>query len=410
MRQLADSSAFVWGKNMITFKNRHWLVILACFSLTSVLCLCGCCWATSETPPADRLYVVPYYSPPRQASLCGESVPLHLPDVWERFDREFTVVVYSHAQVYLWLKRMERYFPWIEQQLAQQNLPDDLKWVAVAESDLLHNAYSPAGAAGPWQFISSTGLSYGLNQTSDIDERHDFEMATQSAFRYLKDLYNMFQNWTLAIAAYNCGEGRVRKETASQRVYDYYSLKLPLETERYVFRIVAIKEVLSHPERYGYDFPKGAGYPVIPVDQVNVRLDRALAIQSVADAAGMTYREFKLLNPAFKTDTIPPGSYNLKVNQGKGNELQARIASLQPKFEAPKDETPRFEAPREIAPKQATPKPAAPKQSIVYHKVKKGETLTGIARKYGVSTADLRDWNKMKKDGVTIGESLKIIK
>lgn len=397
---------------MISFKNRPLIVILAVFSLVSVACLASWCWAATEAPSADSPLVVPYYGPPKQASLCGEKVPLHLQDVWERFDREFTIVVYSHAQVYLWLKRMERYFPWIEKQLAAQNLPDDLKWVAVAESDLLQHAYSPAGAAGPWQFIAATGMSYGLNQNSNIDERHDFEMATQSAFRYLRDLYGIFQNWTLAIAAYNCGEGRIKKETAGQRAYDYYALKLPLETERYVFRIVAIKEVLSHPERYGYDFPKGAGYPVIPVDQVNVRLDRALSIQSVAESLGMSFRDFKTLNPAFKSDTIPPGTYSLKVEQGKGKDLEVRLASLQPqpKFEAPENETPKLETPKLETPKQAAPKQATPKESVVYHKVKKGETLTGIAQQYGVKTSDLREWNKMKKDGVTIGESLKIIK
>lgn len=342
-------------------------------------------WARTETKSKTPPVVVPYFEPPKHAELCGEPAPLHNPDVWERFDREFTIVVYSHAQVYLWLKRMERYFPWIEQRLKQQHLPEDLKWVAVAESDLLYTSYSPAGAAGPWQFISSTGRNYGLDQSNYIDERHDFEMATESAFRYLRDLHDMFQNWTLAIAAYNCGEGRVKQALRNQKAGGYYSLKLPLETERYILRIIAIKEVLSHPERYGYRLPKGAGYPVIRVDRVNAKFSNPVAIQSVAEAADMTYREFKILNPAFKTDTIPSGSYTIKVHEGRGKVLKSRLASIKPKY-------------------------VPPKQKVIYHKVKKGETLSGVARRYKVTLSQLRKWNGMKKDTIRIGQSLKIIK
>jgi len=367
-------------------KNRQTVALAVLVSLIWVGAFSSFCWARTETTARAAPVVVPYFEAPRKAVLCGESVPLHIPDVWERFDREFTIVVYSHAQVYLWLKRMERYFPWIERELARQSLPDDLKWVAVAESDLLYTSCSPAGAVGPWQFISSTGRSYGLDQTSHIDERHDFELATQGAIRYLRDLHGMFRNWALAIAAYNCGEGRIKQSMQNQSVRDYYHLKLPLETERYVLRIIAIKEVLSHPERYGYQFPNGAGYPTIPVDRVSAKLSHALSIQSVAAAADMTYREFLILNPVFKTDTIPPGTYVLKVQQGKGKMLESRLASLKPKYEPP------------------------PKQKVVYHKVKKGETLSGIANRYGVSMSDLRTWNKIKKDNVLIGQELKIIK
>ena len=155
---------------------------------------------------------VPYFSFPQQMDLCGEAVPLHLEDVRERFDREFTLVVYNHAQVYLWLKRKERFFPSLERDLSQHKLPDDLKYVAVAESDLLAHAQSPAGAVGPWQFISSTGSHYGLDQTRLVDERQDFDKSTTSAFRYLQDLHGQLQNWTMAIAAYNCGERRMQDE------------------------------------------------------------------------------------------------------------------------------------------------------------------------------------------------------
>ena len=209
--------------------------------------------STAQAPCA-----VPYYPPPDKIDLCGEPVPLHVQEVQERFDKEFTLIVYNHAQVYLWLKRMERYFPWIEERLRVNSLPDDLKYVAIVESDLLPNAVSPKGAAGPWQFMPSTGSAYGLSQKGSVDKRFDFEHSTDGAFLYLNDLHQKYKSWSLAIAAYNCGERRIADESRAQGVLDYYHMKLPQETERYVFRILAIKAVLGDPARYGYALPKGA--------------------------------------------------------------------------------------------------------------------------------------------------------
>jgi membrane-bound lytic murein transglycosylase D len=338
---------------------------------------------------------VPYYSPPNRMELCGESVPLHSQDVKERLDREFTIVVYNHAQVYLWLKRLERYFPWLERQLALKNLPQDLKYVAVAESDLMVSACSPAGAVGPWQFISSTGSNYGLDQSKQVDERRDFEKATESAFRYLQDLHGIFQNWTLAVAAYNCGEKRVQDEMRKQKVPDYYSLKLPLETERYILRILAIKEVLSHPERYGYHLPEGAGYPEVRLDKVNIRLPHPVSVQALAEAAGITYRDFKIMNASFISDTIPEGSHAMNVPQGGGKEFTARVETIK----------------AESKPIAESNRPRAEnKPRLVKHKVAKGETLTGIAAHYKVTVQDLRELNQIRGEKVKPGQVLKISK
>lgn len=331
---------------------------------------------------SGQILEVPYFPLPQMTELCGEPVPLQFEDVRERFDREFTLVVYNHAQVYLWLKRKERFFPTLERQLAQQKLPDDLKFVAVAESDLLSHAQSPAGAVGPWQFIASTGAHYGLGQTRLLDERQDFDKSTASAFRYLQDLYGQFQNWTVAIAAYNCGERRVQDEMRRQKVNDYYLLKLPLETERYIFRILAIKEILTHPERYGYALPTGAGYPALRVDKVTVTLQSPVPIQTLAEAAGITYREFKRLNTAFISDTIPAGAFMLQVPEGKGKELRGRLDALL----------------------------AAREPTFSYHKVAKGETLTSIAARYNVSLDSLKEWNQLAGNTVKLGQNLKILK
>ncbi len=353
-------------------------------SATALVCawICGASAMAQAVAPETGGFPIPYYPPPSKMDLCGEPVPIHIEDVRERFDREFTIIVYSHAQVYLWLKRKERYFPELEKLLAQNRLPDDLKYVAVAESDLMSSAASPAGAKGPWQFIAGTGSRYGLSQNREVDERHDFDLATLSAFEYLQDLRDIFQNWTLAIAAYNCGENRVTEEMRKQKANDYYSLKLPLETERYVFRILAIKEILQHPERYGYGLPKGAGYSVQNLDRVSMTLPSPLPLLMLAEAAGVTYRDFKRLNPSYIGDEIPAGAHTFKVPAGKGKELQARVEALK----------------------------SGHKPNSSYHKVSKGETLTSIASRYNVSAMELKTWNNLTETNVKIGQNLKIIK
>ncbi|MGQ9484622.1 MAG: transglycosylase SLT domain-containing protein [Desulfosoma sp.] len=335
----------------------------------------------SSIPSQPPTFMAPYVAPPSNMDLCGEPVPLHDRDVLERFDREFTIVVYSHAQVYLWLKRAERFFPWFEEELRRRGLPEDLKYVAVAESDLQHGAVSPAGAAGMWQFIPSTGSRYGLDQNPQLDQRYDFEMATDSALRYLADLYRRFNNWTLAIAAYNCGEKRVSDEMAFQRVSDYYQLKLPLETERYVFRILAIKAVLSNPQRYGYALPSGAGYPPERFDVVTITTRYAVPIVALAQRAGITYREFKRLNPAFTTTSIPPGTHRVRVPEGHGKALEQGLESFLASYRVPE---------------------------VILHRVNRGETLTEIAKRYNVCVSDIKQWNGLKDSTVKPGQTLRI--
>ncbi|MDA8305549.1 MAG: hypothetical protein M0Z81_01775 [Deltaproteobacteria bacterium] len=174
----------------------------------------------------------PYIPAPGKMTFCGERVPLNNEMVYERFDREFTIVVYDHAQVYLWLKRMQRYFPMIEERLRHYGLPDDLKYVAIAQTDL----------------VSNTGSS------------NSFSGSTDSTFLLLQNLYHKYHNWALALAANNCGNERVSEAIRTQGVDDYYELRLPERTEHYVFRILAIKAVLSDPEKYGYHLPKIYGY------------------------------------------------------------------------------------------------------------------------------------------------------
>jgi membrane-bound lytic murein transglycosylase D len=380
--------------------------------------------------------MAPYFPPPEKIDLCGEPVPLDYQEVQERFDKEFTLVVYNHAQVYLWLKRMERYFPWIEERLRYYNLPDDLKYVAIAESDLLPNACSPKGAAGPWQFMPSTGSAYGLEQRKSVDKRYDMERSTESAFLYLQDLNRKYKSWSLAIASYNCGEKRILDESRSQGIKDYYHMKLPLETERYVFRILAIKAVLSDPARYGYDMPKGAGYPQLRVDKVSVTMTAPVSIQTAAANAGITFREFKRLNPAFRGDDIPAGTHEINLPAGSGREFEQRFkaggtrtsyadtSGVQRDEQQSSDQSQDEESETAAAqPQPASPKPQAvqPKPgkgtalksrsapaAAKFHTVKKGDTLSSVARRYDVSVSAIKQANKLKSDSLAPGQKIRI--
>jgi membrane-bound lytic murein transglycosylase D len=354
-------------------------------------------------------FQVPYFPPPDRIDLCGEAAPLHTQEVLERFDREFTIVVYNHAQVYLWLKRMERYFPTIEGRLKALGLPDDLKYVAIAESDLLPNAASPKGAAGPWQFIPSTGSRYGLDQQGSFDQRFDFEKATDSAFRYLGDLHKNFRNWTLAIAAYNCGERRVQEAVQAHGVADYYHLKLPMETERYIMRILAIKAVLRNPARYGYNLPKGMGYPQLQVDRVNISLSRPVSIHALASAAGINYREFKRLNPTFRSDQVPAGTFEIKLPEGSAQDFQAKVDSVRTQPASAEVDTPTAEPHNSISSSRPAPvKAEAKTNGTRTYTVKKGDSLTAIARKFKVSADKLSQANHLKGNKVAVGQTLKI--
>ncbi len=384
--------------------------------------------ASAPAGVASASMNVPYIPPPNSIDLCGEPVPLQRQDVYERFDKEFTLVVYNHAQVYLWLKRMERYFPIIEERLHYYNLPEDLKYVAIVESDLLPDVCSPKGAAGPWQFMPGTGAAYGLGRKGSVDKRYDFEHSTESAFLLLNDLYTKYHSWSLAIAAYNCGDRRILDESRIQGSRDYYDLKLPHETERYVFRILAVKAVLSNPNQYGYDLPKGWGYQEFKLDRVTVSLSRPVPIQTIANAAGTTYREIKRLNPIFRSDDIPAGNHeiNLPMGAGKIFELNFRAGSDVPAGTAsPESSTaqgkdlPAPAAPSVspasasrttavIAPARVESPGGKQKARVKTYLVKKGDSLSAIAQRYQISTQELKSANKLKSNDLKPGQKLRI--
>jgi len=245
----------------------------------------------------------------------GEVLPTHENfDVKERLDQELLRNAYYHSNTVLNLKKANRFFPVIEPILAKHGVPDDMKYLAVAESDL-RNATSPSGAKGIWQFMKPTGKAAGLEINSGIDERYHLEKATEAACKKLKKDKKEFGTWTLAAAAYNMGNTRLRKDIATQRAKSYYDLNLSQETMKYVLRIVAIKEILSHPEQYGFYVNPEDKYP--PFDYVTTTVKKT--IPNLGDFAiqnGTTYRMIKLLNPWLLGSSLPNSSgrtYQVKI-------------------------------------------------------------------------------------------------
>ncbi len=232
---------------------------------------------------------------PEDLNFANELVPQQDPEIMERVDREFLVNTYWQSNALLLMKRAHKYFPVIEPILAKNGIPDDFKYLAVAESGL-ENVVSHAGATGFWQIMKATGREYGLEINANVDERYHLEKSTEVACRYLNKYKKKYGSWTLAAAAYNTGSGSVDKYLRIQKVNDYYDLLLGQETGRYVFRIMAIKEILSHPEKYGFNIQKEDLYAAVPTFKVEV--DEPVAnFADFANEYEINYKILKRHNP-----------------------------------------------------------------------------------------------------------------
>ncbi len=239
-----------------------------------------------------NVYALPL---PEKMDFAGEPVPLNDPDVRERMDRELLVNTYWQSNGLLLFKRANKYFPLIEPLLKKYGLPDDFKYLAVAESGLEYRS-SPAGASGIWHFMKGTGLEYGLEINDYVDERYNLEKATMVAAEYLKKSKERFGSWTMAAASYNAGVYGMTKQMDRQKQTDYYDLLLNEETSRYVFRILALKEILTHPKQYGFNFREKDLYHNIPT--YTVMVDTAVADWAEwVKPFGINYKILKLHNP-----------------------------------------------------------------------------------------------------------------
>lgn len=233
---------------------------------------------------------------PESINFAGELVPVENPDIYERMDRELLVNTYWQSNGLLMFKRAQKYFPIIEPILEENGVPDDFKYLAVIESGLVTTAKSPAGASGIWQIMKATGRENGLEVNANVDERYNLEKATEVACDYLKKAKNELGSWTAAAAAYNAGNAGISRRLNEQDVTSYYDLLLGEETGRYVFRITALKEILSNPDKYGFNFNKSDLYK--PVPTYTIEVDTAVAnFSQFAKRFGVNYKILKLHNP-----------------------------------------------------------------------------------------------------------------
>lgn len=239
---------------------------------------------------------------PEYLSFAGEKVELNKTDIRERIDRELLVNTYWQSNALLWFKRTNKYFPVIEPILKEKGVPDDFKYLSVIESDL-RNVTSPAGAKGMWQMLAEAGRENGLEINKNVDERYHLEKATEAACDYLIKAKERLGSWTLAAAAYHAGNYGIAKQLEKQMVDNYYDVLMGENTERYVPRIVAAKEILSHPEKYGFEFDKDDLYKMGPTYVVQV--DTVITdIAVFAKGFDTNYKELKMYNPWMRENKL----------------------------------------------------------------------------------------------------------
>ena len=257
---------------------------------------------TENDKNTSESYQIKALKIPSNLEFAGEPVPVHNADIRERIDRELLVNTYWQSNGLLLFKRSHKYFPIIEPILKKNGVPDDFKYLAVIESGL-QNVTSPAGAKGFWQIMKGTGKENGLEINTNIDERYHLEKATQVACNYLKKSKERFGSWTMAAAAYNAGNASIARKIKTQKVADYYDLLLGEETKRYVPRMVALKEILSNPSKYGFIFDKEDLYnfdatKLIEVDTVITDIAR------FSKDFGINYKVLKMYNPWLRENKL----------------------------------------------------------------------------------------------------------
>ncbi|MEC7864241.1 MAG: lytic transglycosylase domain-containing protein [Bacteroidota bacterium] len=251
---------------------------------------------------------------PEDLNFAGEEIPIYSSEIWERIDKELLKNTYWQSNTMLYFKKAHKYFPIIEPILKEYNIPDDFKYLAVIESGL-DNVVSPSGAAGFWQIMKETGREYDLEINQEIDERYNLEKATIVACKYLQEAYNKFGNWTMAAASYNMGKNGATRKIEEQASNNYYNLYLNSETARYIFRIIAVKEIMQNPKKYGFMFRKKDLYTM--PNFKTVQIDSTIAnLPDFAKLHSVNYKLLKQFNPWLRAKSLPDESrrkYILKI-------------------------------------------------------------------------------------------------
>ncbi len=295
----------------------HIPFLIACTCLLSLIACNAKQPSNDETPSQLKGNYLAYLSSlklPEELTFCGEKVPLEIPEVRERAEREFYLNLQSPGQLILYIKRAGRFFPMFEKILKEENTPEDIKFLAVAESALFM-ARSPKDAIGVWQFMAPTAKSMGLQVDDYVDERRHIEKSTRAAIAYLRSGYSYSKSWSLAAAGYNMGHGSVKENMDFQKTETFYDLFLNEETSRYVLRIAVIKELMTHSEKYGLNLESHDQYQ--PEKTVSVKCTSGISdLTQWALQHGTTYKDVKILNPWILKRSLPApksGAYYVEI-------------------------------------------------------------------------------------------------
>ncbi|MCF8091103.1 MAG: transglycosylase SLT domain-containing protein [Desulfotignum sp.] len=320
---------------------------------------------------------------PEKIVFCHTQIPLEDPQVKAQLEKAMLLALWSRPQVILWLKRSAQLFPHIQQILAEEQMPDDLKYVPVIESALRPHASSFASAVGYWQFLKATGRRYGLRIDSRMDERRNIFKSTRAACLYLKKLFSQFGSFPLALAAYNMGEHGLEVEIEAQQTQNYFDLYLPLETQQYLYKMIAAKLILENPQKYGFNLEPGDLYPALRFARLNFTLEEELPLVLIARAAAVSFKTLKTFNPDIRGYYLAAGPATILVPEGYEKKFHTRFADLYKEWQ--KDTHFRI------------------------HVVKPGESLISIAREYDMTVASLLWLNNIPlKKVIHPGDRLKV--
>jgi membrane-bound lytic murein transglycosylase D len=299
-------------------------------------------------------------------------VPLDEADVRERMEKELLLSLWDRDQAVLWLKRSTRYFPLIEKMLAQAGMPDDLKYIALAESALRPHAGSSKGAIGFWQFLPETARRYGLLVNDFVDQRRSLPASTKAAINYYAELHDRFGSWSLAATAFNMGEEGLQAEILAQGVKNFYRLYLPLETQRYLFRILSAKLILTQPETYGFHLKDEDYYRPLQFATVELTCYEETSLTVVAKAAETDFKMIKDLNPELRGHYLAAGTYTLAIPKEGVSGFNARFSKLHAEW--------------------------AQKRKERVYVVRPGDNLSTIAEQFRVPLPAILIWNRIDMD------------
>lgn len=334
-----------------------------------------------------RIYSIPL---PEKISFASEPVPLYLNDVKERLERELLMNVYYQSQTILYLKRANRYFPLVEQILKRNGIPDDFKYIALVESGF-QNVVSSSAAVGFWQFIEPTAKQYGLEVNEEVDERYNIVKSTEAICKYFKRANAVFNNWTMVAGSFNMGIVGILNQVKLQKVNSFYDLYLNSETSRYVFRILAFKEIFENQEKYGFYILKDQLY--IPYKTYTIQVDTPIKdLIKFALSKQASYKDLKTFNVWLRKSYLSNKAhktYIIELPVKSTDKLIPEFDTFPMKFSY--DTTSVF-----------------PRDSLIYHTVKENENINSISKKYHVKVPQILQWNDLQGYYLKKGQKIKI--